>query len=154
MSKPKTATEKLRARKRAAFARKREQRSIDAKVEALRTVAAALDQNGDSPERMKLFETLCAELAGPLVGRFSLRSHEHRQNVFGRMRRLPDKAMFGQPYASWSELVERCLRSEPVSATVPRTQERMPKAQSHDDVVEARLRAHDFHNTPYRNRPA
>jgi hypothetical protein len=86
------------------------------KIEQLRTAAAALDRDGHSPERLRVFERLCTELAAPLVGRFMLRTHEHRQNVFRRMKREADVTQFRPPYPTWSALVDACVRAPPEHA--------------------------------------
>jgi hypothetical protein len=78
------------------------------KVDALRVVAAELDQHGHNPERLHRLERLTAELA--YAGRFALKSHEHRMMAFKRMRRDPTVSFHGPGYASWSALVDTNLR--------------------------------------------
>jgi hypothetical protein len=79
-------------------------------IEQLRAAAHDLDQHGDSPERLRVFERLCTELSAPLVNRFALRSYEARSMLFKRMRRDPSVSFHRAPYASWSELVEVNVR--------------------------------------------
>jgi hypothetical protein len=78
------------------------------KVDALRVVAAELDEHGHNPERLHRLERLTAELA--YVGRFALKSHEHRMMAFKRMRRDPTVSFHGPGYSSWSALVDTNLR--------------------------------------------
>jgi hypothetical protein len=78
------------------------------KVDALRAVTTELDRDGHNPERLRRIELLTAELAN--AGRFALRTHEHRQMAFRRMRRDPSVSFHGPGFQSWSALVEACVR--------------------------------------------
>jgi hypothetical protein len=82
----------------------------DEKIAQLRVAAHDLDVHGHSPERLRIFERLCTELAAPTVNRFALKNYEARSLAFRRMKREGDAVVYRPPYRTWSELVEVNVR--------------------------------------------